>query len=161
MLHNNRVSPKNGYTPLTVYNSIDWTLSFNMTTIIMIVSCDGQVFNVSFADKLTSLFSYATQMSITTEALIFYVPLSANDVKEFFTQNAINYTESSILDPVAQKLVLDDTIRCVLMDIVNIDIFHMMSNYMMMDIDGGIDAIDIDDDAFWNDLMDIDYGIVC
>jgi hypothetical protein len=100
-------------------------------------------------------------MSITTEALIFYVPLSVNDVKEFFTQNSINYTEASILDPVAQKVILDDTIRGVLTDIINIDIFHMMSNYMMMDIDDGIDAIDIDDDAFWNDLMDIDYGIVC
>lgn len=155
MLNNNHIFTKNGYTPYTFSTYIDWTLSFNMTTIIMIVSCDGQVFNVSFGDKLTSLFRYATQMSITAEALIFYVPLLAHDVKEFFTQNAINYTETNILDPGAQKVILDDTIRGVLTDIVNIDIFHMMSNYMMMDIDDGVD------DAFLNELMDIDYGILC
>jgi len=131
--------------PYTIANPIDWTLSFNMTTIIMIVCCEGQVFNVAFSDKLTSLFSHATQMSITTKALIFYVPLSATDVEKFFTQNAMIYTGASILDPVAQKIVLDDTIRRVLTDMINIDIFHMM--------------MEIDEEL--NDLMDIDCGIVC
>lgn len=163
MLYNNHVFTKNGYTPSYDSNNnyVHWTLSFNMATKILIVSEDGKVFNVSFRDELKVLFDYATQMSITIDALVFYVPMSSVDVQQFFVMNLISYTGSTMLEPEVQKVVLNDTIRCVLTDIVNINMFHMMSQSMMMDIDvndtvDGIDAIDIDDDWFFDDLMDLD-----
>lgn len=166
MLHNNHVFTKNGYN--TNYHTsgyVNWTLSFNMATNIKIVSDDGKVYQASFSDKLTTLFDYAMQMSITTDALVFYVPLFAVTIQEFMSNHGISYTEVSFLD-IGHIIVLDDTIRCVLTDTVNIDMFHMMSNYMMMDIDAKNEdtmPIEIDDDwyKFIDDLMDVDFSVPC
>jgi hypothetical protein len=161
----NHIYVKNGYTTQYINNApvasfIDWTLSFNMTTHIMIVSSEGQVFKVSFKDVLTTLFNYATQLSITCDALVFYVSLPLQYIQEFLSNNVIEYTEADFANPATQKIILDDTIRCVLTDMTNIDMFHMMSNCMMMDIDSvNVEDVLIDDN-WWNDFMDVDFGIV-
>lgn len=156
----NHIYMKNGYTTQyinypPVAESVNWTLSLNMATVIMIVSNEGQVFKVAFKENLTTLFDYATQMSITTDALVFYVSLSSQNVQEFLSDNAVNYTGACFAYPVTQKVTIDDAIKCVLTDIVNINMFHMMANSMMMENDSMV-VDDMNTDIDWNDFMDID-----
>jgi hypothetical protein len=153
MLYQNHVFIKNGY------QQIYWDLLINMATIIVIVSSEGDMFKVQFNDSVLQLISTATQMTITTDALGFYLPANTMELYEFMSKHMIHHAlvnGNSQYSVGANQIALNDDIRNILTDKVNIDMFHMMSN-CMMDIDA--ETCDIDIDMSIDDMNDIDKFI--
>lgn len=137
MLHQNQVLIKNGILPM------NWILSINMATNIVVISSDGNMLKMQFNETILQLVSLASEMTITTDALGFYVPLNTTDLCEFMFHHMIPFTLVDLTSEIVNQVALNDDIRCVLTDQVNIDMFHFMSE-CMMDIDNDTCDIDID-----------------
>jgi hypothetical protein len=149
MLSNQVVYNKNGFGSGNSL-SVDWNLSITMMTRIMLVSMEGDVLDTVFHEKLLSLFECATQMSVTTNALIFHLPLSLVQLHAFMTEHAMNHTVVSDMDTdILPTIIPNKEIISILTDPVNINMFHMM---MELETDDITEFIDME---LCVDVMDI------
>ena len=156
MLINNKVLIKNGICP-EVNNVCNWTLSFNMATNIVLVSTEGEMFETTYDDSLMCLIQCAKQMNITADTLRFHFDFLTKDIEEFLVNHMVVYSCAKRIFDASQNIDINEDIRRVFTDEVNIAMFHMMfmnvSNYMQMDVDSNTH---IDDTCMEVDL-DLDF----
>ena len=139
MRHQNQVLIKNGISPM------NWILLINMATNIIVISSDGDMLAVQFSESILQLISLSTKMTITTDALGFYVPFNTLELYKFMFQHIIPFTLVDLTSEIVSQITMNDDIRSVLTDQVNIDMFHLMSE-CMMDIDNEACDIEIEQD---------------
>jgi hypothetical protein len=91
-------------------------------------------------------------MSVTTNALVFHLPLSFVQLQTFMMEHAINHTVVSDMDTDTLPMIIPNKeIISVLSDPVNINMFHMMME---------MDAMSYDDIKETGDISDIDYDAI-